>query len=32
VAFSLRDKGLQASALVGGYHAWRDAGYPLTPV
>ncbi len=29
MALFLRDKGYRASALTGGYHAWRDAGYPI---
>ncbi len=28
----LQQKGYRASALLGGYNAWRDAGYPLDAV
>jgi len=29
VALALRGRGYEAYALLGGYDAWRDAGYPL---
>jgi hypothetical protein len=32
VALFLGERGYQASALTGGYNAWRDARLPLVPV
>jgi hypothetical protein len=32
VALFLRERCYQASALTGGYSAWRDAPLPLVPV
>ena len=29
MALFLREHGFKASALTGGYEAWRDAGYPI---
>ena len=29
MALFLRDRGYRASALAGGYWAWREAGYPI---
>jgi rhodanese-related sulfurtransferase len=28
----LQERGFRASALAGGFNAWRDAGLPMTPV
>jgi rhodanese-related sulfurtransferase len=32
VALLLGERGFTAFALVGGFDAWRDAGYPLEPL
>ena len=32
MALWLRERGHRASALAGGFDAWRDGGFPLVPL